>query len=51
MDRPNLEDYEFYDPQSMQEYSYRVEEYIDYLESIIPAPLGSGTNEVTERSE
>lgn len=29
--RPDLEEYEFYDPQSMQEYSYHVEKYIDYL--------------------
>ena len=30
--RPDLDDYEFYDPQSMQEYAYHVEAYIDELE-------------------
>ncbi len=30
--RPDLDDYECYDPQSMQEYVYKVEQYIDELE-------------------
>lgn len=35
MTRPDLDDYEFYDPQSMQEYAYEVEKYVDYLEESI----------------
>jgi len=32
MERPDIGDYEFYDPQSMQEYAYEMEKYVDYLE-------------------
>ena len=33
MNRPNLEDYEYYDPQSMQEYAYVVEAYMNKIEA------------------
>ena len=33
--RPSIEDYEYYDPQQMQEYVYLVEKYVDELEEQI----------------
>lgn len=33
--RPDLDDYEYYDPQSMQQYAYRAEGYIDEVGEII----------------